>query len=235
MPTVLDVTVNSDDGKTIVLNSEEYFIMQTRYNSLYYNYIREAMIRQPRMTAEEKTATVSAAKTIAGIVARGETITAKGGSYEKFDNIEALEEDDIDEGELMNFLANYAIANADQKVTNQELMAAAGKLRLPTIKEEAALVGYKNEGLGLKLRAVSAYNVDANDYAGVLAALGDNSLSYDNAKAAIDEAYGPTTDANRDEKAAMWQALNKGWDPRKNPYDPDVSEKVQSRLRITAK
>ena len=232
MPTVMDVTVKSDEGQVYSLTSKEYFELQTRYNSLYYNYIREAMNRQPKMSMEEKTATVKAAKSIAGIVARGEAIEAHGGTSKDYDKIVDLYDQDIDEGELMNFLAAKTVANADGKVTNSELMGAVSGLRLPTIGEQAALVGYANESLGLKLRAVSSYDVDAGDYHKVLEALGGNNVTQSNVEDAIDAVYGKTTAKNRKEKAAMWQAFNKGWKAANNPYDTQVSSAVQSKLRL---
>lgn len=234
MPTVLDVTVKSDEGTTYNLTSEEYFMMQTRYNSLYYNYIREAMNRQPSMSAEEQTATVKAAKSVAGIVARGESIEAHGGSDKDYAKIKALTEEDIDEGELMGFLAAYSVANGDKKVTNSELLGAASGLRLPTLKEEAALVSYKDESLGLKLRTVGDYGVDAGEYARVLDSI-VGKTTQDSVEAALDKVYGRTTPQNRNEKAAMWQAMDKGWAAKNNPYDTGVSEKVKSGLVLPTK
>ncbi len=232
MPAVMDVTVKADSGKVYDLTSEEYFDLQTRYLSLYYNYIRGAMDRKPGMNLDEKVSTLEAAKRIAGIVARGEAVKAHGGKSKDYQKILDLREDGVDEGELVSYLAAKDQYSADGKVTNAEILGAAAGLRLPTIDEQAALVGYSNESLGLKLRSVGEFDVDARDYQKVLNALGDANLSQDNAVAAIDEVYGPTTNANRKEKAAMWQALNMGWKSDNNPYDAGVSETVQNRLTL---
>ena len=233
MPTVMDVTVKSDDGTVYALTAEEYFLHQTRYEALYYNYIRQAVDNQPKMTDEEKTSTVEAAKRIAGIVARGETVEDHGGTYKAYTKVKDLLEDGVSEGNLINYLAAADNADADGsgKVSNAELLGAVSGLRLSG-EESASLIGYSNESLGLKLRSVSDFGVDSGEYGLVLEALGDNTLSQAHVTEAIDQVYGPTTKANKEEKAALWQAMNKSWKASKNPYDPDVGERVQSGLTL---
>lgn len=235
MPTVMDVTVKSDDGTVYTLTAEEYFLHQTRYEALYYNYIRQAVDNQPKMSDEEKTSTVEAAKKIAGIVARGETVEDHGGTYKAYTKVKDLLEDGVSEGNLINYLAAADNADTDGsgKVSNAELLGAVSGLRLSG-EESASLIGYSNESLGLKLRSVSDFGVDSGEYGLVLEALGDNTLSQANVTEAIDQVYGPTTKANKEEKAALWQAMNKSWKASKNPYDPDVGERVQSGLTLPA-
>jgi hypothetical protein len=234
MPTVMDVTVKSDDGTVYALTAEEYFLHQTRYEALYYNYIRQAVDNQPKMSDEEKTSTVEAAKKIAGIVARGETVEDHGGTYKAYTKVKDLLEDGVSEGNLINYLAAADNADTDGsgKVSNAELLGAVSGLRLSG-EESASLIGYSNESLGLKLRSVSDFGVDSGEYGLVLEALGDNTLSQANVTAAVDEVYGPTTEANKEEKAALWQVMNKSWKASKNPYDPDVGEQVQDGLILS--
>lgn len=234
MPTVMEVTVKSDGGTTYNLTAEEYFMHQTRYEALYYNYIRQATDNRPKMSDEEKVSTVEAAKKIAGIVARGEVVEDHGGTYKAYTKVKDLLEDGVSEGELINYLSAKDNADLDEngKVSNAELLHAAGALRIPANKV-ASLIDYSSSGnLGLKLRAVGDYGVDAEEYAKVLDALGEQTLSQANVVAAIDEVYGRTTTANRKEKAAMWQAMNKSWKAKNNPYDSEVGNKVSSGLKI---
>jgi len=239
MPTVLDVTVTGDNKTTYNLTSEEYFMIQTRYEALYYNYIRQAMDNQPKMSDEEKTSTVEAAKKIAGIVARGEAVEDHGGTHKGYTKVKNLLEDGVSEGELINYLSakDNADLDGDGKVSNAELLHAAGGLKIP-MEKAASLIDYSesNSNLGLKLRTVDDYGVDVNEYALVLDALGDLSISQDHVRDAIDEVYGRTTPANKQEKAAMWQALGPtgktAWKSSNNPYDTEVSEKVRSGLTI---
>ena len=164
MPTVMDVTVKSDDGTVYALTAEEYFLHQTRYEALYYNYIRQAVDNQPKMTDEEKTSTVEAAKRIAGIVARGETVEDHGGTYKAYTKVKDLLEDGVSAGNLINYLAAADNADADGsgKVSNAELLGAVSGLRLSG-EESASLIGYSNESLGLKLRSVSDFGVDSGE------------------------------------------------------------------------
>lgn len=239
MPAVMEVTVTADDKTTYNLTSEEYFMHQTRYEALYYNYIRQAMDNQPKMTDEEKTSTVEAAKKIAGIVARGEAVEDHGGTYKSYTKVKDLLEDGVSEGELINYLSAKDNADLDgnSKVSNAELLHATWKLKIPTDKA-ASLIDYSesNSNLGLKLRTVDDYGIDTHEYALVLDALGDLSVSQEHVQDAIDEVYGPTTAKNQQEKAAMWQALGPtgktAWKSSKNPYDTEVSEKVRSGLTI---
>lgn len=232
MPTVLDPVLKTERGQ-ITLNSEEYFMLQTRYNSLYYNYIRLAMDNRPSMSGDEKTSTVEAAKKIAGIVARGEAIEAHGGTYEAYGKVKDLLEDGVEESDLINYLSARDLADTDGngKTSNAELLLAAGGLKLPTV-DTAKLISYNEPDLGLKLQAVGDYGVDATEYGKVLDALGDDNVTQANVQAAIDAVYGRTTNANRNEKAAMWQAMNKGWNPKNNPYSQNTGRKVQNALKL---
>lgn len=235
MPTVLDTTLKGDNH-FYSLNSEEYFMLQTRYNSLYYNYIRKARYNKPKMTGEEKTATVEQAKEIAGIVARGEAIEAHGGTYSAYTKVKDLLEDGIEEGDLINYLSARDLADTDGNgsLSNAELLLAAGGLKLPTW-ETARLIAYHadKETLGLKLGTVGEYGVDATEYGNVLALAGKDP-SQAKAKAAIDEVYGRTTAANQNEKAALWQSINKGWSPENNPYNKNTGKKVKQTLELPA-
>ena len=234
MPTVLDTTLKGDNH-FYSLNSEEYFMLQTRYNSLYYNYIRKARDNKPKMTGEEKTATVEQAKKIAGIVARGEAIEAHGGTYEAYTKVKDLLEDGIEEGDLINYLSARDLADTDGsgKISNAEAMTAAAGLKLPTA-ETARLLSYNSEteSLGLKLSTVSPYGVDATEYGQVLEAIGKNNVTQDNVQAAVDAVYGPTTTNNQKEKAAMWQVFNKGWGYKNNPYDSNTGKSVKQALEL---
>lgn len=234
MPTVLDTTLKGDNH-FYSLNSEEYFMLQTRYNSLYYNYIRKARDNKPKMTGEEKSATVEQAKKIAGIVARGEAIEAHGGTYEAYTKVKDLLEDGIEEGDLINYLSARDLADTDGsgKISNAEAMTAAAGLKLPTA-ETARLLSYNSEteSLGLKLSTVSPYGVDATEYGQVLEAMGKNNVTQDNVQAAVDAVYGPTTANNQKEKAAMWQVFNKGWGYKNNPYDSNTGKSVKQALEL---
>lgn len=232
MPAVLDTALKGDDGY-VQLNSEEYFLTQTRYEALYYNYIRLAVNNRPSLSDAEKTATVEAAKKIAGIVARGEAIEAHGGTYEAYDKVKDLLDDGVEEGNLINYLSARDLADADGsgKVSNSELLLAAGKLNLPPV-QTVNLLEYSNPSVGRKLGAMSDYGVDATEYGKVLEALGDQSLSQEHVEAAIDAVYGRTTPQNRKEKAAMWQAMNKSWKSDNNPYDTITSAAVQNTLQL---
>lgn len=233
MPAVLDTTLKGDNH-FYSLNSEEYFMLQTRYNSLYYNYIRKARDNKPKMTSEEKTATVEQAKEIAGIVARGEAIEAHGGTYAAYTKVKDLLDDGIEEGDLINYLSARDLADTDGNgsLSNAELLLAAGGLKLPTA-ETARLIAYHadKETLGLKLGTVGEYGVDATEYGNVLALAGKDP-SQAKAKAAIDEVYGRTTAANQNEKAALWQSINKSWSPENNPYNKSTGKKVQQTLKL---
>lgn len=180
MPAVMETSIQGIKGgddknkQTVNLTAEEYFNYQTRYNSLYYNYIRSAMERGS-MTAEEKTATLESAKKLAGIVAKGEILQKHGLSTKDYDKIQSLYDDrrsDIDDGELVSFLAAKSKADVDDSgaVSNAELLAAVSGLKLP-VADEVALTRYANPDLALKLQQITPSGFSAGDYSKILGAV----------------------------------------------------------------
>ena len=241
MPSAVAQTVK-DGSKIINLTASEYWNYQTDYNAKFYNYVRQAM--KVNHTLEEKVNVCKAAKDVASIMAKGAVIEAHGGTSDDYDELL----DFIDGGgEVSDFIRYNAAKNAvdDDGFNASEAIGVVAGLQLPDVYSQAYMLSRQSESLGQRFKQASGYGVDIDEFALVMNGWedkqqewkasgqdGESGWTQKAAKEAIDAIYGKTTVQNRSEKAAAWQALNKQWSPKNNPYSQDVGNSVYSALQL---
>jgi len=94
----------------------------------------------------------------------------------------------------------------------------------------AALSVYMPDSTYRKLEIVSGYDVTPTQWVTYFSAA-DKDESGNVSQMEANMYLKTMTSLNSQQRAALWQATNAGWNPKSNPFSKSVSFKVQEKLK----
>ncbi|MBE6767348.1 MAG: hypothetical protein E7549_00375 [Ruminococcaceae bacterium] len=117
-----------------------------------------------------------------------------------------------------------------KSVSSRQKQQAIVKMSLSEKEKMAALSVYMPDSTYRKLEIVSGYDVTPTQWVTYFSAA-DKDESGNVSQMEANMYLKTMTSLNSQQRAALWQATNAGWNPKSNPFSKSVSFKVQEKLK----
>jgi len=150
-------------------------------------------------------------------------------STEKYNGYVTGGMDSDDAYKLINDLAELEPEEGKKQVSDVQRWRVISEQPISESDKEIAMEYAMSESQFVRYSMAREYEVSTYDYVTVFENAdgnGNGSITQDEAKAAINLVSGLSTE----QKAALWQMMNKSWKAGKNPYSTAVGQKVYDRL-----